>query len=71
MLRMKSNTDRYRHERVKDVLQVLDLTQCQNTVIGTTGKLKGISGGELRRLTFASVVLTNPALLLIDEPTSG
>ena len=68
---MKTNTDRYRCERVDDVLQVLDLAHCQHTMIGIPGKLKGISGGELRRLTFASVVLTNPALLLIDEPTSG
>ncbi|CAF0783389.1 unnamed protein product [Adineta steineri] len=71
MLRMKTNTDEYRHERIEDVLQVLDLISCQNTIIGIPGKLKGLSGGELRRLTFASVILTNPALLLIDEPTSG
>jgi ABC-type multidrug transport system ATPase subunit len=71
MLRMKTNTDEYRRERIEDVLKVLDLVQCQNTAIGIPGQLKGISGGELRRLTFASVVLTNPSLLLIDEPTSG
>lgn len=32
---------------------------------------KGISGGEKRRLAFASEVLTNPMILFCDEPTSG
>ncbi len=32
---------------------------------------KGISGGEMRRLSFASEILTNPSILFCDEPTSG
>lgn len=71
MLRMQQHTDDYRRERIMDVLEVLDLYQCQNTPIGIPGNDKGLSNGELRRLTFASVVLTNPSILLIDEPTSG
>ena len=34
-------------------------------------RIKGISGGERRRLAFASEILTNPPLLFCDEPTSG
>ncbi|CAA9998301.1 unnamed protein product [Nesidiocoris tenuis] len=49
----------------------LTLTRCQNTIIGVPGKLKGISGGEMKRLSFASEVLTNPPLMFCDEPTSG
>ena len=33
--------------------------------------LKGISGGERRRLSFASEVITDPYLLFCDEVTTG
>ena len=49
----------------------LGLTKCANTLIGIQGRIKGISGGESKRLAFASEVLTNPPLLFCDEPTSG
>ena len=52
-------------------MQELGLGKCQMTLIGVPGRVKGISGGELKRLAFASEVLTNPALLFADEPTSG
>lgn len=32
---------------------------------------RGISGGEKRRLAFASEIITNPSILFCDEPTSG
>eukprot|EP00095_Tigriopus_kingsejongensis_P010869 maker-scaffold864_size87066-snap-gene-0.21 protein:Tk10869 transcript:maker-scaffold864_size87066-snap-gene-0.21-mRNA-1 annotation:"protein white" len=60
-----------RMERVDSVLHELGLTKCAKTVIGIPGRIKGISGGEMKRLAFASEVLTNPALLFCDEPTSG
>ena len=50
----------------------LNLKKCENTVIGNPERgIKGISGGERRRLTFASEVITNPSILFCDEPTSG
>ncbi|CAB3363689.1 Hypothetical predicted protein [Cloeon dipterum] len=60
-----------RMKRVEEVISELALTKCQNTLIGIPGRIKGISGGEMKRLSFASEVLTDPPLLLCDEPTSG
>ncbi|XP_065217450.1 protein white-like [Planococcus citri] len=57
--------------RVEEVISELLLTSCQNTIIGKPGKIKGISGGEMKRLSFASEVLTNPPVMFCDEPTSG
>ncbi|XP_014230795.1 protein white [Trichogramma pretiosum] len=60
-----------RIRRVNEVISELALTKSRNTVIGIAGRLKGISGGEMKRLSFASEVLTDPPLMFCDEPTSG
>ena len=49
----------------------MGLTKCKDTLIGTPGMSKTISGGEMKRLSFASEILTNPAVIFCDEPTSG
>ncbi|XP_071156888.1 protein white-like [Mytilus edulis] len=72
ILRMnKSIRKSKRLERVEEVIHELGLSKCANTLIGTPGRIKGISGGEMKRLSFASEILTNPPLLFCDEPTSG
>ncbi|KAG5327518.1 WHITE protein, partial [Pseudoatta argentina] len=60
-----------RIKRVNEVINELALSKCRNTVIGIPGRKKGLSGGEMKRLSFASEVLTDPPLMLCDEPTSG
>lgn len=60
-----------RLERVNKVINELALTKCRNTIIGQPGRTKGLSGGEMKRLSFASEVLTDPPLMFCDEPTSG
>lgn len=47
------------------------MTDCKDTIIGVLGRTKGLSGGERKRLSFASESLTDPSLLFCDEPTSG
>ncbi|CAK4071550.1 unnamed protein product [Aphanomyces euteiches] len=70
-LRMgKSYTTQERHERVQYVIEELGLQKCKDTQIGNS-VVRGISGGERKRLSFATEILTNPSLLFVDEPTSG
>ncbi|XP_062574757.1 protein white-like [Saccostrea cucullata] len=72
LLRMdKRKTRAERLRKVEDVILQLGLTKCADTVIGLPGRLKGISGGETKRLSFASELLTNPPLMFCDEATSG
>uniref|UniRef100_A0AC35G7Z4 ABC transporter domain-containing protein n=1 Tax=Panagrolaimus sp. PS1159 TaxID=55785 RepID=A0AC35G7Z4_9BILA len=68
----KHYSSRQREKRVQSVMEDLALTKCQNTLIGNPQHgIKGISGGEKKRLSFASEIMTSPPLLFCDEPTSG
>lgn len=69
-LRVNGDSDK-RRRRVGNVMSQLGLYKCQNTRIGAIGGQKGISGGEMRRLTFACELLSNPSVLFCDEPTTG
>jgi ABC-type multidrug transport system ATPase subunit len=53
------------------VIHELGLKKCRNSRIGIGAIKKGISGGEVKRLSFASELLDNPPLLFCDEPTTG
>ena len=48
-----------RLERVDEVIEELNLVKCQDTTIGTPGIIPGISGGERKRLAFATEVRIN------------
>uniref|UniRef100_A0A1J3HPG1 ABC transporter G family member 25 n=1 Tax=Noccaea caerulescens TaxID=107243 RepID=A0A1J3HPG1_NOCCA len=52
------------------VISELGLKKCENTVVGNTF-IRGISGGERKRVSIAHELLINPSLLVLDEPTSG
>lgn len=70
-LRMPRHTSASeRAERVTTVVRELGLTKVLNTRIGDV-VVKGLSGGQRKRLSFATELLTNPSLLFVDEPTSG
>ncbi|GAA5870410.1 hypothetical protein JCM8547_004025 [Rhodosporidiobolus lusitaniae] len=56
--------------RAEEVLRMLGLKQCADN-IGGNDLLKGISGGEKRRLSLAVELLSDPAVLYADEPLSG
>ncbi|XP_019052049.1 PREDICTED: ABC transporter G family member 22-like isoform X1 [Nelumbo nucifera] len=66
----KTLTKQQKEERVMNVLRELDLERCQNTIIGGAF-VRGISGGERKRVCIGNEILLNPSLLFLDEPTSG
>lgn len=55
---------------VDESLASFGLTEQANVLIGTPLR-KGISGGQKRRVSVATSILTNPSILFLDEPTSG
>ncbi|XP_075606207.1 ATP-binding cassette sub-family G member 8 [Balearica regulorum gibbericeps] len=63
-------SDSQRKKRVEDVIAELRLRQCANTRVGNE-YLRGISGGERRRVSIGVQLLWNPGILILDEPTSG
>lgn len=52
--------------KIKELLRDLGLTNCVNTKIGYPGDSKVLSGGEKKRLAFATEVC-----LLKSDPISG
>uniref|UniRef100_A0A8B9SE12 ATP-binding cassette sub-family G member 8 n=1 Tax=Apteryx owenii TaxID=8824 RepID=A0A8B9SE12_APTOW len=63
-------SDSQRKKRVEDVIAELRLRQCANTRVGNE-YLRGVSGGERRRVSIGVQLLWNPGILILDEPTSG
>ncbi|KAG0462159.1 hypothetical protein HPP92_020635 [Vanilla planifolia] len=55
---------------VEGTIVEMGLQDCADTVIGNW-HLRGISGGEKRRVSIALEILMRPRLLFLDEPTSG
>lgn len=77
--RMKSDyayvTDAARREverakHVELVLAVLGLSKVADARVGNE-LVRGISGGQKRRVTLAKGIITGPSILFCDEPTSG
>ncbi|EPS59306.1 hypothetical protein M569_15501, partial [Genlisea aurea] len=56
--------------RAVDIIHQLRLERCQDTMIGGSF-VRGVSGGERKRVCIGNEILINPSLLLLDEPTSG
>lgn len=58
------------NEVIENTITELGLQECADTVIGNW-HLRGISGGEKKRVSIALEIITHPRLLFLDEPTSG
>ncbi|MEW5318453.1 MAG: hypothetical protein WDW38_009674 [Sanguina aurantia] len=56
--------------RALDIADMLNIKKSLDNVVGSS-LVKGISGGEKRRLSLGMEMITNPSILYLDEPTSG
>ena len=57
-------------ERINEIMNELGLTKVKNDFVGNE-LVRGISGGEKKRLSIAIELLRSPCVLFLDEPTSG
>ncbi|KAL6721306.1 hypothetical protein ACLMJK_000409 [Lecanora helva] len=70
-LRLPAHMSKHeKYQRAESVLLKMGLRDCANNLVGSD-LVKGISGGEKRRVTIAIQILTDPRVLFLDEPTSG
>ena len=63
-------TDEVKRELVIGVITELGLIKAKDTIIGDE-KVRGVSGGERKRVNIACQLISNPQILFLDEPTSG
>lgn len=61
-------------EEIKDIIEgtimEVGLLECADRQIGNW-QLRGISGGEKKRVSIALEILVRPRILFLDEPTTG
>lgn len=55
---------------VEELLEELNLTHCADTLVGNED-IRGMSGGERKRVSIGNELVVNPSVLFVDEPTSG
>ncbi|KAG0013258.1 hypothetical protein BGZ81_001149 [Podila clonocystis] len=70
-LRMEGSlTKQQKHSKVEDIIDLLGLRDCADVIIGSSA-VKGCSGGQRRRVSIGVQLVTEPACLFLDEPTTG
>lgn len=70
-LKMNHNlTKQQKCSKVEDIIDLLGLKECTDVIIGNDA-VKGCSGGQRRRVSIGIQLVTEPACLFLDEPTTG
>lgn len=59
-----------KEKRVDRILDMLGLSAVANTIVGNH-EIRGISGGQLKRLSIGVEIVNLPNLMFLDEPTTG
>ena len=63
-----NNSTAAKQELVENVLNELDLRHIKHSKIGDS-QVRGVSGGERKRVNIGTQMIRNPSLLFLDEPT--
>ncbi|KNH06987.1 ATP-binding cassette protein subfamily G [Perkinsela sp. CCAP 1560/4] len=58
-------------DKVQLVLDQMGLGKCADTIIGNPQVQRGVSGGERKRVNIGVELITDPRVILLDEPTTG
>lgn len=66
----KTMSKEQKEKRITEIIELMGLTRVKDSKIGNP-LFRGISGGERRRASIASQLVTLPRILFLDEPTSG
>ena len=70
-LRLPGNVERARLKAVIwQTMQDLGISKIAHSIIGDEFT-RGLSGGEKRRVSIATELLTSPGIMFLDEPTTG
>ena len=71
LLKLPETTSIEEKKKIVDkMISTLHLEKCKDTIVGDS-ILKGISGGERKRLSVGMEMIMNPSIIFLDEPTSG
>ncbi|KAL9852905.1 broad substrate specificity ATP-binding cassette transporter ABCG2 isoform 1-T1 [Geothlypis trichas] len=66
----KSVKEQEKNERVNQIIKELGLSKVADSKVGTQFS-RGVSGGERKRTSIGMELITDPAILFLDEPTTG
>ncbi|KAG2536935.1 hypothetical protein PVAP13_9NG237000 [Panicum virgatum] len=70
-LRLPAQVDeKTRYEFVDEVLKIVELDDIKDALVGRPG-INGLSLEQRKRLTVAIELVSNPSVILMDEPTTG
>lgn len=70
ILKLRNKDREFIESRVAELFKILKIEKCQTTKVGDN-LVRGISGGERKRVSIAVELLSDSPILFLDEPTTG